>query len=136
MLQAIHQIVPQKKLQKWLSSSPLVLVICMSFCAFVIYSCMYGFRKPYTVGTYSDLHFLGISYKVCLVIAQVIGYMLSKFLGIRFIAAMKPEKRATYIVICIGIAWSSLLLFAVIPAPYNIICLFINGLPLGMVFGF
>jgi MFS family permease len=29
----------------------------------------------------------------------------------------------------------SLLGFAVIPAPYNIICMFLNGLPLGMVFG-
>jgi MFS family permease len=133
--QARLSIVPQKNMHKWLSSSPLVLVTCMSFCAFVIYSCMYGFRKPYTVATFNDLHFLGISYKVCLVIAQVIGYMISKFLGIRFISGMKPEKRATYIVICIGIAWSSLLLFALIPAPYNIICLFVNGLPLGMVFG-
>jgi len=96
---------------------------------------MYGFRKPYTVATFNDLHFLGISYKVCLVIAQVIGYMISKFVGIRFIAGMKPEKRAIYIVVCIGVAWFSLLLFALIPAPYNIICLFVNGLPLGMVFG-
>ncbi len=53
---------------------------------------MYGFRKPYTVGTYNNIFFLGISYKVCLVIAQVLGYMCSKFYGIKFIAEMKPEK--------------------------------------------
>ncbi|MEI6852878.1 MAG: DUF5690 family protein, partial [Bacteroidota bacterium] len=29
----------------------------------------------------------------------------------------------------------TLLLFALIPAPYNIICLFLNGLPLGIIFG-
>ncbi len=96
---------------------------------------MYGFRKPYTVGTYSNLFFLGISYKVCLVIAQVLGYMCSKFYGIKFISGMKPQRRAAYIIIFIAIAWASLLLFALIPAPYNIICMFINGLPLGMVFG-
>lgn len=96
---------------------------------------MYGFRKPYTVGTYSNLFFLGISYKVCLVIAQVLGYMFSKFYGIKFISGMKPQRRAAYIIIFIAIAWASLLLFALIPAPYNIICMFINGLPLGMVFG-
>ena len=39
------------------------------------------------------------------------------------------------IALCIGIAWAALLLFAVIPAPYNILCLFINGLPLGMIWG-
>ena len=135
MLQQAPPIKPQKNIQKWLNSSPLVLVVGMSVCAFVIYSCMYGFRKPYTVATFNGLQFLGISYKVCLVIAQVIGYMISKFAGIRFIAEMKPAKRASGIVICIAVAWLSLLLFAIIPAPYNIICLFINGLPLGMVFG-
>lgn len=48
---------------------------------------------------------------------------------------MKPELRSAYILLFIGIAWASLLLFAIIPPPYNIICMFINGLPLGMVFG-
>lgn len=35
----------------------------------------------------------------------------------------------------IAVAWLSLLVFAFIPAPYNIICMFINGLPLGMIWG-
>lgn len=115
--------------------SPAALVIYISLCAFVIYSCMYGFRKPYTVATYNNIFFLGISYKVCLVIAQVLGYMISKFYGIKFISGMKPERRGAYIILFIGIAWASLLLFAIIPPPYNIICMFINGLPLGMVWG-
>ncbi len=120
---------------RWLNGRSIYFVAYMSFCAFVIYTCMYGFRKPYTVGLYSGLYFWGISYKVCLVVAQVLGYMVSKFYGIRFIAGMDPQKRAWYIIRCIGIAWLSLLLFAVVPPPYNIICLFVNGLPLGMVFG-
>ncbi len=121
--------------KQWLNRTPLAIVCHMSFSAFIIYSCMYGFRKPYTVATYTNIFFLGISYKVCLVIAQVIGYMISKFLGIRFISAMQPQRRALYIILFIGIAWLSLLGFAIIPAPYNIICMFVNGLPLGMVFG-
>jgi hypothetical protein len=121
--------------QQWLAKTPWVAVCCMSFSAFIIYSCMYGFRKPYTVATYNNLYFLGISYKVCLVVAQVIGYMLSKFIGIRFISTMQPIKRAYFIILFIGLAWLSLLGFAVVPAPYNIFCMFLNGLPLGMVFG-
>jgi MFS family permease len=113
----------------------LMLAAYISLCAFVVYSCMFGFRKPYTVAAYSGIYFLGISYKVCLVIAQVLGYMCSKFYGIKFISAMQPKRRAAYIILCIGIAWVSLLLFAVVPPPYNIICMFVNGLPLGMVFG-
>lgn len=127
--------IKQGGLKQWLAKKPWVTVCFMSFSAFVIYSCMYGFRKPYTVSTYTGVYFLGISYKVCLVIAQVIGYMISKFIGIRFISAMQPAKRAYFIVLFIGLAWLSLLGFAVIPAPYNIICMFLNGLPLGMVFG-
>jgi MFS family permease len=129
-------VLPQNNSSRnWINRSPLVLVIYISLSAFVIYSCMYGFRKPYTAATYNNIFFLGISYKVCLVIAQVLGYMCSKFYGIKFISGMKPEHRATYILLFIGIAWGSLLLFAIIPPPYNIICMFINGLPLGMVFG-
>lgn len=124
-----------KTIKDWLNGSPLAIVCYMSLSAFVIYSCMYGFRKPYTVATYSNIYFLGISYKVCLVIAQVLGYMVSKFYGIRFISGMLPQKRAFYILFFIGLAWLSLLAFAIIPPPFNIICLFINGLPLGMVFG-
>lgn len=122
-------------LHNWLSNSSWAMVGYVSVSAFIVYSCMYGFRKPYTVSTYSNQYFLGISYKVCLVIAQVLGYMCSKFYGIRFIAAMLPSKRANYILLFVSTAWLSLCLFAIIPAPYNIICMFINGLPLGMVFG-
>lgn len=122
-------------ISKWLRNSPLLFLLIVSFASFVVYTCMYGFRKPYTVGLYADLSFLGISYKVCLVIAQVLGYMISKFFGIRFIAGMQAQKRIQYILVCILLAWISLLLFAVIPAPYNLICLFLNGLPLGLVFG-
>ncbi len=125
----------KSNLQQWLVRSPAMMVFVVSLSAFVLYTCMYGFRKPYTAAAYNDFHFLGISYKVCLVIAQVLGYMTSKFYGIRFIAAMKPEKRIRSILLAIGIAWLSLLLFAIIPPPFNIICLFINGLPLGLIYG-
>jgi len=126
---------PYFKFSNKLKSSSLVFVIYVSFAAFVAYSSMYGVRKPYTVGLYPNLFYMGISYKVCLVIAQVMGYMISKFYGIRFISGMQPQNRIRYIIYFIGIAWLSLLLFAVIPPPYNIICMFLNGLPLGMIFG-
>jgi MFS family permease len=112
-----------------------LFVVYVSFSSFVVYSCMYGFRKPYTAASFDGISFFGISYKVVLVISQVLGYMLSKFYGIRFIATMQPSRRAGFIVKLIGVAWGSLLLFALVPAPYNFIFMFINGLPLGMVWG-
>jgi hypothetical protein len=82
-----------------------------------------------------DIFCLVFSYKVVLVISQVIGYMLGKFYGIRFIASLQPARRAKIILQLIFIAWVSLFLFAIVPAPYNFIFLFINGFPLAMVWG-
>ena len=39
--------VKQENFKQWLARMPLGAVCVMSFSAFTIYSCMYGFRKPY-----------------------------------------------------------------------------------------
>lgn len=109
--------------------------IMASLAAFGTYTCMYAFRKAFSAGTFTGEQYWHIDYKVWLVIAQVAGYTLSKFYGIRFIAELKHNLRPRYILILIGISWVALLAFAIIPAPYNIICLFINGFPLGMIWG-
>lgn len=103
--------------------------------AFCTYSCMYAFRKPFTAATFDALFVWGLKYKDVLIIAQLIGYTLSKFLGIKIIAEMKSQNRGFNILKLIAIAALSLLFFALTPAPYNIIFLFINGIPLGMVWG-
>jgi hypothetical protein len=123
-------------LKERLQQSPTWLfVLFVSFSSFTVYTCMYGFRKPFTSAAFSGIHFLGMSYKIVLVITQVIGYMLGKFYGIRFIAGLQPQKRPAMLIRLILIAWLALLLFAIVPAPYNFIFLFINGFPLAMVWG-
>ncbi|WP_420553013.1 DUF5690 family protein [Tenacibaculum aiptasiae] len=106
-----------------------------SIAAFGTYFCMYAFRKPFTVATFANESFIGIDYKILLIIAQVIGYTLSKFIGIRIIAEMKSSKRILFLIGFILFAELALLGFATVPAPYNIACLFFNGLPLGMIWG-
>jgi MFS family permease len=103
--------------------------------AFCVYTCMYAFRKPFTAASYEGHTFLGVDYKIWLVIAQTVGYTASKFFGIGFIGAMKNEKRARAIVKLILVAWMALFFFAILPPPYNIICLLINGFPLGVIYG-
>lgn len=102
--------------------------------AFCVYTCMYAFRKPFTAASY-ELFFLKVDLKVWLVVAQTIGYTLSKFYGIKFIGELRKEKRSTTILVFVGIAWMALLLFAIVPAPYNIVFLLINGFPLGIIYG-
>lgn len=103
--------------------------------AFAVYTCMFGFRKPFTASGYDDLSFLRVNYKVWLVIAQTIGYTLAKVYGIRFMAELNRGKRKLYILFFIFLAWIALLLFALLPAPYNIFCFVLNGFPLGMIYG-
>ncbi|WCT14836.1 DUF5690 family protein [Mucilaginibacter jinjuensis] len=103
--------------------------------AFGTYFCMYGFRKPYTAATYADQSFLHINYKVLLIISQTLGYVLAKWVGIKFVSEIKRERRVLAIIGLICFAEAMLLLFAVIPKPWNIICIFLNGLPLGVIFG-
>lgn len=78
---------------------------------------------------------LGVGYKTVLVTAQIAGYTLSKFLGIKFVSEMPASRRVIGILTLIGVAELALLMFGLTPAPWNFIWLFINGLPLGMVFG-
>lgn len=96
---------------------------------------MYAFRKPFTAATFDDFYFIGLKYKDALIITQLIGYTLSKFLGIKIVAEMKAKNRGFNVLILIAIAAVSLLLFGITPAPYNIIFMFANGIPLGMVWG-
>jgi Family of unknown function (DUF5690) len=100
-----------------------------------LYTCVYAFRKTFSVATFEEIAFWGISYKVLLVIFQVVGYACSKFVGIKIIAELKSASRANGILLMISIAGCSWLFFAVTPAPYNLIFLFTNGFPLGLIWG-
>lgn len=117
------------------SKSELPVALYAALITFLTYAVVYAFRKPFTAGTFEGMNFLGINYKVCLVISQAIGYTLSKFYGIKFIAELKRFGRWKLILLLISIAWVALFFFAVIPAPYNIVFLLINGFPLGMIWG-
>jgi hypothetical protein len=103
--------------------------------AFGTYFCMYGFRKPYTAATYAGVTFWGINYKIFLIISQTLGYVIAKWLGIKIVSEIKPKQRIAAILGLIAFAEGMLLLFGIVPRPWNILCLFLNGLPLGLIFG-
>lgn len=111
------------------------VAILLALTAFFCYTCMYSFRKSFTAASYDDAVIWGINYKVCLVITQMVGYMFSKFYGIKFISESKQKNRGHYLILLICISWLSLLAFASCPRPWNVIFLLLNGFPLGMVWG-
>lgn len=110
-------------------------IINASFAVFITYLCMYAFRKPFTAASYKGLFLFGIDYKVVLIIFQLIGYTISKTLGIKFVSELKKEKRVQLLLLLLSFALISLLFFALVPYPYNALFLFFNGLPLGMIWG-
>jgi len=103
--------------------------------AFGAYFCMYAFRKPFTAAGYEGASVAGVGLKTALVTAQVLGYTLSKFVGIRLVSELPPRLRAAGVVGLVCVAELALVASAVVPRPWTVACLFVNGLPLGMVFG-
>jgi len=125
------------KITKYLEKAPSYIFITYAIVtSFVTYSSMYAFRKPFASATFDNESFFGIDYKILLILFQAIGYMISKFVGIKFVSELKKENRAKAIITTILISWISLLFLAIVPKPYNIIFMFVNGLFLGLVWGF
>lgn len=123
-------------LTKWLEKTNGVwFSIYAAGSAFCLYTCVYAFRKAFSVATFEGLVYLGINYKVWLITFQVLGYALSKFIGIKIISELKATSRGSGILIMVSIAGMSWFFFGLVPAPYNIVFLFFNGLPLGMIWG-
>jgi hypothetical protein len=103
--------------------------------AFGVYFAMYAFRKPFAAAAFDHLSIAGIDFKVALVIAQVVGYALSKLIGVKVIAELPASRRILGILAQIAVAEAALVGFALIPAPWSVACLFVDGLALGMVWG-
>jgi len=118
-------------------SNELTLIIFSGFAAFFTYFCMYAFRKPFVVASYS--HIIGwefiLDYKSALIISQVLGYAFSKIVGIKVISELRPVQRGKLLILLILSSHLALVAFAMVPAPYNVAMLFFNGLSLGMVWG-
>ncbi len=124
------------RLQRALArASPGVFSLYAVMAAFVAYFSMYAFRKPFAVAQYEGLSVAGFDLKTALVISQVCGYALSKFLGIKINSEIPPARRAGLLLVLIGCAEAALLLLAVVPPELKPVAIFFNGLPLGMVWG-
>ncbi|MBH40454.1 MAG: hypothetical protein CL790_04420 [Chloroflexi bacterium] len=114
-----------------------VLAVYAIVAAFSTYFCMYAFRRPFAAANYEGLRFFGtdIDLKTAFVISQILGYMLSKYIGIKVCSETTRKQRMWRLFGLIIAAEVALVLFAVLPAEWKLIAIFCNGLPLGMVWG-
>ncbi len=125
-------------IKRWLTQTrpPLFVAYCIA-AAFCTYFCMYAFRKPFGAATFEGLKFLDteINLKTAFVISQIIGYTISKYMGCKFCSEIGRAYQAKALVAMIIIAQLALLGFAVLPENLKVAAIFINGVPLGMVWG-
>jgi hypothetical protein len=122
----------------WLARAPEgVLVVWALTASFAAYFSMYAFRKPFTAARFAGATFLdtGLDLKTALVLGQVFGYALSKFLGVRICSQARGAAQVGLLVGLVGTAQAALLVFALVPGPWKVLALFVNGLPLGMIWG-
>ncbi|MEC9326405.1 MAG: DUF5690 family protein [Verrucomicrobiota bacterium] len=125
-------------IKRWLSqANPWLFSLYCMFAAFSTYFCMYAFRKPYGAATYEGLEFFGtgMTLKGAFLISQIIGYTISKYWGCKFCSEINRASQAKALILMIVIAEIALLCFALVPNDFKVLAIFINGLPLGMVWG-
>ncbi len=123
---------------KWLRNGASVrFTIFASLAGFATYFSMYAFRKPFAAASFDHVdgwHY-ALDFKIALVLAQLVGYAASKFIGIKVIAEMRQTYRAKAILGLIGASWLALIAFAMVPAIFKVPAMFMNGLCLGLIWG-
>ncbi len=125
-----------QRFTQWLArASPALFATYAVIVAFTTYFCMYAYRKPFAAATYEGEAIGDLDLKSALIISQLVGYALSKMLGIKFNSEMPPGRRAWALVLLIVWAELALVVFAIAPPEGKVIALFLNGLPLGTVWG-
>ncbi|MBI1388769.1 MAG: hypothetical protein GC154_10015 [bacterium] len=126
----------QSPVSRWLEKAPSsVFTTYAVVAAFSVYFCMYAFRKPFSAAEYEGLAWFGLTFKGAAVLSQLIGYVLSKYVGVKVCSEITRHRRAGFMIALIFMAEAALLLFAVLPPSLKILAIFFNGLPLGMIWG-
>lgn len=128
----------QSRSSRWSgASSPWVFTAFAAAAAFTTYFCAYGVRKPFDAVTFTGERFPGtrLDLKTACVLGQIIGYLISKYLGARVCSEVSSGRRAGVLLGCVLWAQVALVLFAVLPPGLKPVAMLANGLPLGMVWG-
>lgn len=126
----------EHRVTRWLvRASPGLFAFYAVTMAFTTYFTMYSFRKPFAAAHFAGETFWTLDLKSALIISQLCGYALSKLAGIKVNSEMRPQQRAWALIVLIVWAEAALVLFAVLPPGGKVVALFLNGLPLGTVWG-
>ena len=101
-------------------TSPLRTSLWATVAAFGTYFCMHGFRKPFTAAVWDGAPVGPWELKTALVTAHILGYMLAKIVGVRFVSGLSRNYRAGATGLLLIGAHAALMLFALVPSPWGI----------------
>lgn len=131
------------RITSFLQRAPLPVFTAFAIAAsFSTYFCMYAFRKPFAAASFLGADGNAIKFwssavdlKTALIISQILGYALSKYIGIKVCSEVTRARRATMLITMILLALAALILYGVLPDQWKFVGIFLGGLPLGMVWG-
>lgn len=115
--------------------SDFLFILWAGGAALLSYSLVYTLRKPFTAASFENAEFFDMDYKVVVTISQILGYVVSKFIGIKLISELQSEERFKFILTSVLLAEASLILFRLLSTPFNVAAMFLNGLSLGCMWG-
>ena len=72
-----------------------------SLISFFAYFAMYAFRKPFAAATYEGLSLFHIEGKTVFVVAQILGYTLSKYVGVRLLSQLERVSLRRWLLGCV-----------------------------------
>ena len=121
--------------EKLSRSSNTTLAIYSAIVIFLLYTCCYGFRKPFTVALYEGQTLWGFDLKIVFVLSEIIGYAVSKFIGTAILPGVKKNQRVFYIVGLLTFSELTWIGFGALPTVWKTVSVFLSGLPLGMIWG-
>ena len=122
---------PSKKLVK----QNLLASVLIGITTFCLYTCMYAVRKPFSALVYDNQQLWGANIKIWMVLAQLLGYTLSKFYGIKKLGTIKKEDRSVFLLIVLVCATIPLFIMQFADMKFWPLLMFLNGFPLGLVWG-
>src|SRR5881296_4053658 len=108
----------------WLEKAPApVFATYAIVAAFSTYFCMYAFRKPFAAAKFEGEFFLNtaVALKTALVISQIIGYALSKYIGIKVCSEVSAPRRAITLVALIAWAELALVAYGLVPDDFKVV---------------
>src|SRR5882672_9370424 len=100
----------------WLKqTSTFNFTLYASLVSFCLYTCIFALRKTFGVATYQDISYWGVDFKGWMVISQVIGYLISKFIGIKVASELQSRHRTRGILLMVSVAAVAWFFFAITP---------------------